>query len=89
MKINKTETFKYHYVSLNIMELRTRARKWGNSIAVILPKIIVEAGKIRENDVIAVEIRKKPLAGEFFGKFPVKSKKTTQKIKDEMRKGWN
>ncbi len=34
--------------------------------------------------------KKKVLAGELFGKFPRwKSKKTTQELKDEMRKGWD
>ena len=69
------------------MELRTKARKWGSSLAIILPKAVVEKKKIKENDEIVVEIKKMPLAGEFFGKFP-HWKKPTQKIKDEMRAGW-
>jgi len=69
------------------MELRTKTRKWGSSLAIILPKALVEKKKIKENDEIVVEIKKMPLAGEFFGKFP-HWKKPTQKIKDEMRVGW-
>ena len=69
------------------MEIKTKARKWGSSIAIILPKALVEARKIRENDEIVLEVKKMPLAGEFFGKFP-NWKKPTQKIKDEMRAGW-
>ena len=69
------------------MELRTKARKWGSSLAIILPKAVVEKKKIKENDEIVVEIKKMPLAGEFFGRFP-RWKKPTQKIKDEMRAGW-
>ena len=71
------------------MEIKTKARKWGNSIAIILPKIIVDENKIEENEEITVEINKKPLAGDLFGNFPEWRKKSTQKIKDEMRKGWN
>jgi len=71
------------------MEIKTKARRWGNSIALILPKILVEAGKIKENDELTIEIKKRSLAGDLFGKFPVKSKKTAQQIKDNMRKGWN
>jgi len=70
------------------MEIKTIAKKWGNSIGFILPKSVVEANKIREDDEIVIEIKNKPLAGEFFGKFPRKSKKTAQEIKDEMRSGW-
>ena len=69
------------------MEIKTKARKWGSSLAVILPKALVEDRKIRENDEIVIEIKQLPLAGEFFGKFP-QWKKPTQKIKDEMRAGW-
>lgn len=36
-----------------------------------------------------MEIKKRPLAGNLFGKFPrLKSKQTAQKIKDELREGW-
>lgn len=70
------------------MEITTRARKWGNSLAVILPKMLAEAEKIKENDELKLEIKKRPLAGELFGKFPRKTKKSAQEIKNEMRKGW-
>jgi len=70
------------------MEIKTKARKWGNSIAIILPKIVVENDNIKENDEIVVEVNKKSLAENIFGKFPRSSKKTGQEIKDEMRKGW-
>ena len=71
------------------MEIKTRTRKWGNSIAVILPKIFVESNKIKEDEDVVIEIKSKPELKELFGKFPEwKSKKTAQQIKDEMRKGW-
>ena len=69
------------------MEIETVAKRWGSSIGIILPKAIIEENKIRENDKIIVEIKKKALAGELFGKLP-NWKKSTQEIKDEMRKGW-
>jgi antitoxin component of MazEF toxin-antitoxin module len=71
------------------MEVKTKAKKWGSSIAIILPKAIVEARKIHENDEIIVEIKKRPIAGEFFGKFPRKPKKSAQQLKDEARRGWD
>ncbi|MEK6952409.1 MAG: AbrB/MazE/SpoVT family DNA-binding domain-containing protein [Nanoarchaeota archaeon] len=70
------------------MEIKTIARKWGNSLAVILPKTITEERRIRENDEVLIEIKNRPLAGEFFGKFP-KWKRSTQEIKDDMRRGWD
>ncbi|MFA5020042.1 MAG: AbrB/MazE/SpoVT family DNA-binding domain-containing protein [Candidatus Pacearchaeota archaeon] len=72
------------------MEVKTIARKWGNSIAIILPKNVVETGRINENDSLVVDVKRKVLAKEMFGKFPKwKSKKSAQELKDEMRKGWN
>ena len=70
------------------MEVKTKARKWGSSLAVILPKATVEAKNIKENDELTVIIEKRPLAGELFGRFPRKSKRTAQELKDEARRGW-
>lgn len=70
------------------MEVKTTAKKGGSSIGVIIPKEIVEAKRIRENDELIIEIKKRPLAGELFGMFPEwKSKKSAQELKDEMRRG--
>jgi len=69
-------------------EIRTIARKWGNSIAVIIPKDMVERKKIRENSELVIEVKRRPIAGEIFGMFPRKSKRTAQEIKDEMKAGW-
>ena len=72
------------------MELRTRTRRWGNSIAIILPKVIVDEAEIKENDEVTINIDKsRPKAGEFFGRLKGKIKRSTQEIKDEMRKGWH
>ena len=70
------------------MEIKTIAKKWGSSIGIILPKSIIEANRIREHDEIVIEIKKKTLAGEMFGKFPRLSKKSGQELKDEARRGW-
>lgn len=69
------------------MEIKAIAKKWGSSIAVIIPKEVVDKKKIRENEEITIEVKKKPLAGELFGKFSG-WKKSAQQIKDEMRAGW-
>ena len=71
------------------MEIKTIAKKWGSSIGVIIPKEVVEAKKIRENDEIIIEVVKTPLiASEVFGMIRGKNKKSGQEIKDEMRRGW-
>ena len=70
------------------MEVKAIAKRWGSSIGVILPKRVVETKRIRENDELIIDIKKRPLAGELFGKFPRKSGKSAQQLKDEMRAGW-
>ncbi len=70
------------------MELRTKTRKWGSSLAIILPKVLTEMKNIRENEEVIVEVKKPLLAREVFGMLPRTSKKTAQQIKDEMRSGW-
>jgi len=70
------------------MEIKTKARKWGSSIAVILPKALVEERKIKENDDIFIDVKKPLLAFEIFGIAPRTSKKSAQQIKDEIKAGW-
>lgn len=69
------------------MEIKAIPRKWGNSLAIILPKKIVDKNRIRENQEIKIEIKENPTAETIFGMLP-KWKKSTQKIKDDMRKAW-
>jgi len=63
-------------------------KKWGNSYGVILPINVVRNHHLTENDVIDVKIKKKvkPIIS-LFG--TLKLNKSTQKIKDELREGWD
>lgn len=79
---------KYHRILLYLMEVKTKARKWGSSLAVILPKKVVEETRIHEDDKVVIEVKKRSLASEFFGKFPRTSRRTAQQRKDEAREGW-
>lgn len=71
------------------MEIEAIAKRWGSSIGIILPKEIVDAKMIKENDVVKIEIKNRPLAKEFFGRFKNKFSHSTQELKDEARRGWN
>lgn len=71
------------------MEVKTLAKKWGNSIGIILPKSVVDLRKIQENDEVIIEIKTQSIMGDLFGKYPRTSKRTAQEIKDEARGGWN
>lgn len=66
--------------------IRAKARKWGDSIAVIIPSFIVEAERIRPQDELKIAVEKEDNIAELFGK--LKSKKTAQELKDESREGW-
>ena len=71
------------------METTTKPRKWGNSLGITIPKEIVEKEGITLRDELIVDIKKKrdvESVKRLFGKF--KFTKSTQDIKDEMRKGW-
>ena len=70
------------------MKMTSKVRKWGNSLAVILPKTVVEKSRIREDDELVLEVKKRRLASEFFGRFPRTSRRTAQQLKDQARKGW-
>jgi len=71
------------------MEIQTKTRRWGNSIAVIIPSHLVEQEQIKENQEITFSIEsKRVIIKDLFGKFPRKSNRTAQEIKDEIKRGW-
>ena len=71
------------------MEIKATTRKWGNSIAVVIPKEIVEKQRIKEDQEIVITVEtERPKAGVLFGRFPELRKTTTQELKDEARYGW-
>ena len=70
------------------MEIKAVAKRWGSSIGIIIPKEVVEAKRIKEEDEIIVRVETvKPKAGVLFG-FLKNWKKSGQEIKDEVRGGW-
>jgi len=69
-------------------KIKTFARKWGDSIAIIIPSEVVRERKIKPADEINIIIEKRTDMSDLFGKWKRKSKKSTQEIKDEARKGW-
>ncbi len=70
------------------MEIKVIPKRWGSSIAVIIPKEVVVREKIKEDAPIIINvIRERPKAGELFGLLK-NWKKSAQEIKDEAREGW-
>ncbi len=68
-----------------MMELKVK--KWGNSMAVILPKFVVEKENLKENDEVFIEVAKKFDFSKIFGSAP-KRTMSGQEFKDMVRKGW-
>ena len=70
-----------------MVEVIVTARKWGNSIGVTLPAEAVLKEKIGQNDRLVIKVKKVVPMEELFG--TLKTKKSAQEIKDEIRKGWD
>ena len=61
-------------------------KKWGSSMAVIIPREILRNQNIREGDDVAINIFKKGDLSDIFG--TLKAKLTGQQLKDMARKDW-
>ena len=62
-------------------------RKWGNSIAAVIPREVVEKEHLKENQKIDLQIMKKADLSDIFGS--LKRKMSGQEFKDMCREGWN
>ncbi len=69
-----------------VADIEVKARKWGDSIAVILPKEVVRQENIKINDKIHLIVEKQCDISDLFG--ICKTKKTAQQLKNESRSGW-
>ncbi len=70
------------------MEVKVIPKRWGSSIAVIIPKEAIVREKIKEDVPIIINvIKERPKVGELFGLLK-DWKKSAQEIKDEARSGW-
>jgi bifunctional DNA-binding transcriptional regulator/antitoxin component of YhaV-PrlF toxin-antitoxin module len=69
------------------MEAEVTAKKWGNSFGIVIPKEIVRAENIKENEKLVVDIKKRQLGREFIGLLS-DWQGDPQKLKDEARRGW-
>ena len=66
-----------------MVEIETIARKWGDSIAVIIPKTVAEAEKIKPQTKVKIKVVREDDLSDLFGKF--NTKKTPQQLKNEGR----
>ena len=68
------------------MEVKTKTKKWGSSLGIIIPKEIVREKRIQEGQEIRIDIltKKKTTGTDIFGK--LKFKKPIQVLLDETDK---
>lgn len=67
--------------------VRTVAKKWGNSIGVLIPRDVASKEKIKEGQKLDIIIMKpNNVLKETFGMAKGLFKEPTQKIKDNLRK---
>jgi len=73
-------------MSNSMIEIKTKAKEWGNSIGVIIPKEAVIEEGIKPNQEITLQISTKPITRgtDIFGKW--KFKKSTNQLLKEVRK---
>lgn len=69
-------------------EIDCKTRKWGSSIGVIIPRDVVKRENIKPNETLHIIVKKMPFAKDLWNLGPLKRMESTQKIKDELRKGW-
>jgi len=67
--------------------MKAKVRKWGSSLGIVIPKEVAEAKGVRPGDEVVAEIKKLSSVGEIFGSLKG-WRKPTQRIKEEVRKGW-
>ena len=69
------------------MEFRTRVKEWGNSMGLVIPKEVAVKEKIKPNEEIIVDVKRKNVLREVF--VTLKDWKIDpQKMKDELREEW-
>ena len=64
---------------------KSKVKRWGNSLGVVLPKALVEEEGISEGEEVEVTVRKVSDIRCLRGKYPFKD---LQHEKDEMKRGW-
>ena len=68
------------------MLAKSRVKRWGNSLGVIIPKNLVEEEGLKEGEQVEVSVSKIVDIKALRGRYPIED---LQRAKDEMRKGWS
>ena len=65
---------------------KSKLRRWGNSLGVIVPKEIVDQQGLKEGEIVEISVRKVSDIKHLFGKYPFKD---LQLQKQKMKAGWD
>lgn len=69
-------------------EIECITKKWGSSLGIIIPRDVVKKKQLKPQEKIHITIEKIALAQDIWNLGPLLRTESTQKIKDELRKGW-
>lgn len=69
------------------MAIEVTVKRWGNSLGVVLPKDLIDAKGIEENETVKIEVVKKAALTKLFGS--QKRVISGQAFKDMVRSGWS
>lgn len=67
--------------------MKAKPKKWGNSLAVIIPDQVVKKAGIRAGKPLELIITEKATVQPLWG--TLKTKKTALRLKKEAAEGWN
>ncbi len=70
------------------MAVEVKLKRWGNSMAVIVPSTLIEQKNMKENDTLLIEVIKKADLSDIVGMIK-KRKLSGQEFKDLAREGWD
>lgn len=67
--------------------IKTKVRKWGNSFGIVIPSEVLKQMPLNEGEEVVITIKSNNDISDIFGSLE-DWKIDTQKLKDELRKGW-
>ena len=70
------------------MAVEVKLKKWGNSMAVVVPSRLVEERNLKENDTIVIEVVRKADLSDVFGSLKAKRKLAGQEFKSLAGERW-
>ena len=76
----------YNFMLRLILRVRGVVRRIGNSLGLIIPWEEVQKHKIKEGDVVELEVERRVNLREMFGAFEFS--KSSQEMKDQARAEW-